>query len=108
MRLLSKVLQVPSPPKTRHYIGFPAGVPGQETGKLMETPDILLIEESKDGTFLYRYTASGKNVGDTWHASVEDAKHQADFEFAGLITPWVNVPPEITNVVEYALGEYRF
>lgn len=73
----------------------------------MEAQDILLLEEKKDGTFLYRYTASGEIAGDTWHASVEDAKHQADFEFDGLITPWVNVPAEITNVVEYALREYR-
>ena len=58
-RLVSKVLQVPSPPKTRHYTGFPPGVPGQETGKLMETADILVIKKEKDGILLYRYTVIG-------------------------------------------------
>src|SRR5258708_28885959 len=42
MRLVCKVLQVPSPPKTRLYRGFPPGVPGPESTQLMEDQDILL------------------------------------------------------------------
>ena len=106
MRLVCKVLQVPSPPKTRLYRGFPPGVPGQEPGELMEGADILLMEKTEDGISLCRYTASGNLAGDTWHANVEDAKHQVDFEFDGMISPWVNIPPGVTDVVEFALRSY--
>jgi hypothetical protein len=90
MKYLSKVLQVPSPPKTLHYIGFPPGIGlEEEPRELTEAADILLIEQRQDGVFLFRFTASGKPVGDTWHANLEDAKHQAEFEFKGLISPWI-------------------
>jgi hypothetical protein len=72
----------------------------------MEAADILFVEEKKDGVFLCRYTATGNFAGDTWHANVEDAKDQAEFEFDGLISPWVDVPSEVTDVVEFALRGY--
>jgi hypothetical protein len=104
MRLLSKVLQTPSSPKTRHYIGFPPGIVSDEDSrKLLEPADILLIEERDEGFFLFRFTASGKEVGDTWHANLEDAKHQADFEFEGLTSSWIEVPDDVEDVLKFGL-----
>ena len=107
MRLVCKVLQVPSPPKTRHYIGFPSELGSTEKERqMMEPADILLIEKRDEGVFLFRFTASGEAVGDTWHMNLEDAKHQAEFEFDGLISAWVSVPSNVSDVVEFALGEH--
>jgi hypothetical protein len=106
MRLVSKVLAVPDPPKTRLYIGLPPELdPNPAARQMMAPPDILLIQQDKDGNgfFLVRYTAAGLFAGDTWHLNLEDAKHQADFEFEGLITPWIPVPSDVKDVVRYAL-----
>ena len=48
----------------------------------------LLIEEQSDGIFLYHESTDGKRFGDTWHKTVEDAKHQARWQFSDLITEW--------------------
>jgi hypothetical protein len=104
MRIVSKVLAVPDPPKVRLYIGFPPEIdPDPEARQMMEAPDVLLIEQNEEGFFLYRFTAAGIFAGDTWHLNLEDAKHQADFEFDGLISPWISVPSDIKDVVRYAL-----
>jgi hypothetical protein len=111
MRIVSKVLAVPDPPKVRLYRGFPPKLdPDPGARQMMAPPDILLIQQDKDGNgfFLVRYPEAGVFAGDTWHLNLEDAKHQADFEFQGLITPWIPVPPDITKVadiVRYALDE---
>jgi hypothetical protein len=107
MRLVCKVLQVPFPPKTRHYIGFPPELGSTEKDrKMMELADILLLEKQQEGVSLFRFTASGEAVGDTWHLSLEDAKHQAEFEFDGLLSPWISVPSDVSDVVEFALGQH--
>jgi hypothetical protein len=71
MRLVCKVLWIASPPRTHYRIGFPPGVISNENHReLMEAADVLLIEDSKDG--ILRFTASGKPIGDTWHANLEE------------------------------------
>jgi hypothetical protein len=108
MRITSKVLAVPDPPKVRLYIGFPPELePDPNARQMMEPPDVLLIEQDKDGNgfFLVRYTAAGVFAGDTWHLNLDDAKHQADFEFEGLIRPWISVPSDVNDVVRYALEQ---
>jgi hypothetical protein len=111
MRIVSKVLAVPDPPKVWLYRGFPPELdPDPKARQTMEPADILLIEQDEydGGFFLYRYTAAGVSAGDTWHLNLEDAKHQADFEFDGLITPWIDVPPdvkEVADIVRYALDQ---
>ena len=108
MRLVSKVLQVPDPPKTRHYVGFPKELTSGEghSQEMMQPPDVLLIEKREEGFFLFRFTADGIPVGDTWHLNLEDAKHQAEFEFDNLISSWGEVPSDVTNVVSFALEKY--
>lgn len=34
-------------------------------------------------------------AGDTWHLNLEDAKHPANFEFHGMITSWIPIPPQV-------------
>ena len=75
MRLVSKVLHVPNPPKTRHYVGFPPELaPSNEKRYVMQAPDILLIEQRDEGFFLFRFTVDGVAVGDTWHLNLDSAK----------------------------------
>lgn len=106
MRIVSKVLAVPDPPKVRLYIGFPPELePDPKARQTMEPPDVLAIEQDTDGVFPHRFTAAGVFAGDTWHLNLEDAKHQADFEFDRLITPWIPVSSDVKDVVRYALEQ---
>jgi hypothetical protein len=34
-------------------------------------------------------------AGDTWHLNLEDAKQPANFEFHGMITPWIPIPAQV-------------
>ena len=43
----------------------------------------------EDGTYLLYLDDNGRVVTDTWHASLEDALHQAAFEYEGL--RWADV-----------------
>jgi hypothetical protein len=70
----------------------------------MESPALLLIEAKPDGVFLFRFTADRRCVGDTWHKSVEDAKHQAAFEFNELLSVWKEVPTGINDIVSFGLS----
>ena len=67
---------------------------------------MVVIEASEDGVYLYRYSANGDFGGDTWHESVEDAKHQAAFEYADLLSEWHEVP-DITDLEQYVVDEAR-
>ena len=64
----------------------------------------LVIEESPEGFFLYRYSVEGDCVGDTWHMSIDEAKHQAAYEYEGLVGNWTDVPPEVEDVVTFGLN----
>lgn len=48
---------------------------------------------SGEGYFLYRCEDDWMPVTDTWHASLDDAKHQAEFEYVGVERTWQE-PPE--------------
>jgi hypothetical protein len=62
---------------------------------------LLLIKQRPDGVFLFRYTADGQVVGDTWHMTVDDAKAQAQHEYGELLSPWKSVPTSIKEVVAF-------
>jgi len=70
----------------------------------MESPAIIIIEQKPDGVFLYRYTADGRVVGDTWHMTVDDAKEQAHYEYGDSILPWKLVPADTADVVAFGLA----
>jgi hypothetical protein len=63
---------------TRHYLAGQAGARAV----------VLILDSSSQGTYLYRYDATGAFVGDIWHANVDDAHHQATFEYEGDLGPW--------------------
>jgi hypothetical protein len=56
----------------------------------------LIIEETYEGFFLYSYPKDGAIAGDTWHLTLDDAKHQAQFQFA--ISDWADVPEAVTDL----------
>jgi hypothetical protein len=68
----------------------------------MPDAEWLVIEESGASYFLYRYTGSGEFAGDTWHAALEDAQHQANYEYGSRSGDWVEVPPSIDDAVQFA------
>lgn len=88
---------VPITKKVRHYQGFPdQAISGAEGSSQLERNEFgiaakLLIEENESGVFLYRLSKDDLPVGDTWHASVEDAMKQASFEFDELVGDWTLV-----------------
>lgn len=46
------------------------------------------------GYLLLRFDASGAEVGDTWHATIQDAQRQARMEYAIEEGEWVSVGVE--------------
>ncbi len=76
------------------------------TVSAMPLPDVLIIERdiSPDpGFMLYRYTKSGTFAGDTWHENLEDAKHQAEFEYGNTLGEWQEVPEDVQDTLPYVL-----
>jgi hypothetical protein len=68
---------------TRHVIH------GRESEDL--TSQIAWVEiEPADGAFyLFYFTAAGECITDSWHESLEQAKHQAFAEFEILDADWM-------------------
>ena len=65
---------------TRHWIG----------GEQMPLPASLEISQYPGDTAFYlRYLdAVGREMTDSWHQSLEDVMHQAEFEFGVKSTEW--------------------
>lgn len=72
--------------------------------KMLPIADVLLIIVDDDpGAMLYRYTAHGELGGDTWHATIEDARAHAAFEYGeALLLPWMDVPDEVADAHLFA------
>jgi hypothetical protein len=68
-------------------------------------PRVLVVEEKPDGVFLFRFGADRSFSGDTWHMSISDAKHQAEYEYGDMLSEWKQVPQEATDVVAFALTQ---
>ncbi len=89
----------------RHFRGSPPEVSGGlETRLELGPPRLLVVEQKADGIFLYRYDAQGDCVGDTWHMTVADAQHQAEYEYNGHALTWSEVPPNTGDVTAFALA----
>jgi len=87
--------------RTRHYWGLPpdlAEITGGE-GQVIDMPraEFITIEPDPSGFFLIRYLRNGDFAGDTWHQTLEEAKHQAEFEFGTSDADWVTVPEDQDN-----------
>jgi len=104
-RLYSRLSAGGTTPKTEHYRGLPPDLAGgrdarQEMGDAL----FLTIEQKPDGVFLYRFDTRGECVGDTWHATIADAKHQASYEFGDRVQGWEDVPQGVDDIVNFCLS----
>jgi hypothetical protein len=105
MRLLATISGGIEAPKVKHYAGLPPELTeGKDTRKELGGARFLVIEENTDGIFLYRYGTQGECVGDTWHMNVDDAKHQASYEYGNSVKEWSSVPAEVEDVVAFGLS----
>lgn len=77
--------------------------------ELLPIPHILILEEEKDGGgfTLHRYTDEGEFCGETWHQRLEEAKHQAHFEYDGGISEWRDVPEDIADLETYVVNYFE-
>jgi hypothetical protein len=107
-RLLSILSASPTTTKVKHYLGLPPELTGgHDTRQEMGSPAYLVIEAESDGIYLYRYDNQGNEVGDTWHRNVDDAKHQADYEYGDLIEEWRDVPVEVQDASAFGLARLK-
>jgi hypothetical protein len=103
-RLLAKIIDMSHSPRVKHFIGLPPSLTeGVDQRVEMEPATILVIEEKSDGVLLYRYSLDGSFVGDTWHLNIDDAQHQATFEYPGMVLKWDDVPNHVDDVVSFGL-----
>ena len=67
------------PLKVNQFLGMPPALTGGEDQRqVRDVARFLVIEETPEGFFLYRFDKNGQCVGDTWHANQEEAKEQAE------------------------------
>ena len=53
---------------------------------------IIRAEPPDEGFFLFGCDADWSTVTDTWHASLEETKAQAEFEYEGVSRTWLPPP----------------
>lgn len=89
--------------RTPHFAGLPNELSSKSPTK-MPSPRVLVIDEdSEGGVFLYRLTSNGGDAGDTWHPDVQEAKHQAEYEYGNAIGHWIAVPGSVNDAREFAV-----
>lgn len=97
-----------APHRTRHYCGLPPEVAGHEDSRVeLPAAAFVVLDTSSEGVFLYRYDSEGRFAGDTWHKSVEEAKHQAAYEYSVSDGDWRVMPSGTRDPVEYVLKFVR-
>jgi hypothetical protein len=85
--------------RVAHTDGFPL-----DPAKMLPVADVVLVVPDDDGSaMLFRYTAHGELGGDTWHATVADAREQAADEYGDALIAWLEVPPEVTDAHAFAV-----
>lgn len=85
--------------RAEHTAGYPL-----DPEKMLPLADVvLLLPDGESGAMLFRYTAHGELAGDTWHATMEDARDAAVEEYGEALTPWLRVPDDIVDAHEYAM-----
>jgi hypothetical protein len=85
--------------RAEHTNGFPL-----DPEKMLPIADVVLVVPDEEGSaMLFRYTAHGDIAGDTWHASVGDAKEQAADEYGDALIAWVEVPADVIDAHAFAV-----
>ncbi len=61
-------------------------------GQLMGAMSGLAIcqDAGEDGFYLFGCDSEWQAVTDTWHQTLDDAKHQAEFEYEGVNKTWID------------------
>jgi len=70
----------------------------------LPSAQVILLNQSDEGYFLYRYTATGQSGGDTGHLTLDDALYQAQFEYGDGLTDWYPAPQNVDDVLTIALN----
>ncbi len=71
----------------------------------LPAPNFLLIEKWQNGFYLFRITKNLEYAGDTWHESLQEAKHQAEYEYNVLDTDWKTIPSKVKDGISYILEQ---
>lgn len=104
-RLFARLARPRRSPNVKHYRGLPPVLTGGRDTRVEDPAAMfLLIEEDPSGVFLYGFGENGECITDTWHLTVDDAKHQADFEYEGTVLHWTEVPESVPDPVEYGMA----
>jgi hypothetical protein len=91
--------------QTQHKAGLPPEVGGSKHNQIeLPIASLLVIENDDDGVSVCRYTAIGEFAGDTWHATLTEARDQVDFEYSGALIDWVSVPDDVEYALSFALS----
>jgi len=92
-------------PRVKHYQGLPPDLTqGKDHRNKLPLPRVIVLEGEAGSVTLNRFTADATPVGDTWHQTVDDAKHQAEYEYGDALGAWIEVPIEASDAVDYALA----
>lgn len=89
--------------ETGHYVKDDPNLPTHK--EVITFPKFLIIEQKLSGYFTNKYMKDGSWIGDHWHQSVEDAKHQAVIEFKDLLGEWFEIPDEVKNTKVYVFAK---
>jgi hypothetical protein len=86
---------------TAHYIGLPPAI--EESGverERLKAAEIVYLRPEDAGFYLLRYRSDGSFVGDTWHATSDDALEQANYEFRFSGDGWQPLPDNSIDLAE--------
>src|SRR5437762_8013153 len=90
-------------PVARRAAAHTAGYP-LDPERMLPVADVLLLASDRVGeAMLFRYTAYGELAGDTWHASVDDAREQVRLEYGDAIVEWLEVPNGVGDAHSFAI-----
>ncbi|HKQ37770.1 MAG TPA: hypothetical protein VJ063_06800 [Verrucomicrobiae bacterium] len=65
-------------------------VAGQLVGAMS---GLAICQYAGEGAFyLFGCDSDWQAVTDTWHQTLDDAKHQAEFEYEGISKTWIDAP----------------
>jgi hypothetical protein len=57
-------------------------------GELVGAAAALAICQGEEGFYLFGCDLEWQPITDTWHATIEEAKQQAEFEYEGVAATW--------------------
>ncbi|GAC1416111.1 MAG: hypothetical protein NVSMB62_05260 [Acidobacteriaceae bacterium] len=60
-------------------------------GESTKAAHYIVTEEYPEGTYLFRYADDWSFSGDTWHANLQEALEQAEWEFTVAYLDWRDI-----------------